>query len=100
MDGIFLGHNLLLSRASSGGNPLMDGIFGYQEALYMNFFFFHDGISAIRKPFLTNFFLFSRWYFGYQEALSHELFSFFTMEFSRHIIRNMQLGGKLFSYIY
>jgi hypothetical protein len=27
-------------------------------------------------------------------------FSFFTMEFSRHEIRNTQFGGRLFSYIY
>jgi hypothetical protein len=27
-------------------------------------------------------------------------FSFFTMGFSRHKIRNMRCGGRLFSYIY
>jgi hypothetical protein len=60
----------------------------------MNFFFFHDGISAITEPFSRTFsfftmefrlsrslshelFLFSRWNFGYEEALSHEFFSFF-----------------------
>jgi hypothetical protein len=31
---------------------------------------------AITKPFLTNFFLFSRWNFGYHGAFSHELFLF------------------------
>jgi hypothetical protein len=68
----------------------------YQEALLMNFsfftmefwlsgspshelFFFHDGILALRKPFSRTF-LFSRWNFGYQEALLMN-FSFFTMEF-------------------
>jgi hypothetical protein len=62
--------------------------------------FFHDGILAIRKPFFTNFSLFSRWNSGYHEAFFHELFPFFTMEFSKHKIRNMQFGGRLFSYIY
>jgi hypothetical protein len=41
--------------------------------------FFHDGILAIREPFLLTF-LFSRWNSGYQEAFLTN-FSFFTMEF-------------------
>jgi hypothetical protein len=41
--------------------------FGYQGAFLTNFFFFHDGILAIREPFSRT-------------------FSFFTMEFSRHVI--------------
>jgi hypothetical protein len=78
-------------------------------------FFFHDGILAIKEPF-TRTFLFSRWNSGYQGAF-HTNFSFFTMEFwlsrslshelfffhdgiSRHKIRNVQFGGRLFSYIY
>jgi hypothetical protein len=35
----FLGHNLLLSQAS------------FSHELFMNFFYFHDGIPAITKPF-------------------------------------------------
>jgi hypothetical protein len=71
----FLGHNLLLSQASFGENPLMDGIFwattccclrplssrwnsGYHEAFSRTFFFFHDGIVAITKPFSRTFFFF------------------------------------------
>jgi hypothetical protein len=94
------------------------------------FFFFHDGISAIREPFSRTFsfftmefrlsrslshelFLFSRWNFGYQEAFLTNFFffhdgisaitepfsrtfSFFTVEFSRHAI----WGKTLFIYIY
>jgi hypothetical protein len=68
---------------------------GYQEAFVTNFsfftmefwlsgslsheLFFHDGILAIREPFLLTF-LFSRWNSGYQEAFLTN-FSFFTMEF-------------------
>jgi hypothetical protein len=53
----FLGHNLLLFQASfSRWNS------GYHEAFLTNFFFFHDGILAIREPFSRT-------------------FSFFTMEF-------------------
>jgi hypothetical protein len=124
VDGI-LGHNLLLSRAFVHNLFFFhDGIlairkpfsrtfsfsrwnFGYHEAFLTNFFFFHDGILAITKPFsrfffffhdgyheafLTNFFLFSRWL---SRSLSHELFSFFTMEFWKYAI-----GGRLFIYIY
>jgi hypothetical protein len=71
--------------------------FGYQGAFLTNFFFFHDGISAIREPFSQTFsfftmefrlsrslshklFLFSRWNFGYQGAFLTN-FSFFTMDF-------------------
>jgi hypothetical protein len=55
--------------------------FGYHGAFLTNSFFFHDGISAITEPFSRT-------------------LSFFMMEFSRHKIRNMQFGGRLFSYIY
>jgi hypothetical protein len=34
----------------------------------MNFFFFHDGILAIRKPFMI--FPFTWWNLGYHEAFS------------------------------
>jgi hypothetical protein len=69
--------------------------FWLSGSLLTNFFFFHDGILAIRKPF-TNLSFFSRWNSGYQEAFHelsfsrwnsgyqeafHELFLFFTMEF-------------------
>jgi hypothetical protein len=111
MYGIFLGRNLLLPRAFFGGNPSMGGIFlghnlllsqasfswtefwlsqSLSQKLFSFFtmdfrlsrspslsFFFHDGISAITKPF--SFFLFSRWNFGYHGALL--FLSFFTMEF-------------------
>jgi hypothetical protein len=95
MDGIFLGHNLLLSQAFRWES--LDGWdFGYQGAFYTNFsfftmefwlsrslshelFFFHDGILAIKEPF-TRTFLFSRWNSGYQGAF-HTNFSFFSMEF-------------------
>jgi hypothetical protein len=66
---------------------------GYHEAFLMKFFFFHDGLSAIRKPFSRTFsfftmefrlsgslshelFLFSRWTFGYQEAFLRNFFFF------------------------
>jgi hypothetical protein len=60
MDGIFLGHNLLLSQAFQW-ESLNGWDFVYQEA------------------FLTNFFFFSRWNFGYHGAL-HANFSFSMME--------------------
>jgi hypothetical protein len=126
MDGIFLGHNLLLSQAFSVGIPswmgfsgpqlvvvsglfFVDGIlavtkpfsqtfsfftmefrlsrslshehflfsrwnFGYHEAFLTNFFFFHDGTSAITKPFSQTFSFFSRWNFGYHEAFLTNFF--------------------------
>jgi hypothetical protein len=135
VDGI-LGHNLLLSRA------FFHNLFSflqwdscYQEAFFTNFFFFHDGTLAIRKPLSRilsgslshefSFFTMELWLSG---SLSHEFF-FFTMElwlsgslpheffffhdgtlairkpfsriflFSRWNSRNVQFGGKLFSYI-
>jgi hypothetical protein len=182
MDGIFLGHNLLLSQAFSVGIPswmgfsglqlvvvsglfFVDGIlavtkpfsqtfsfftmefrlsrslshelflffsrwnFGYHEAFLTNFFFFHDGISAITKPFSRTFsfftmefrlsrslshelFIFSRWNFGYHEAFLTNFFLFHDgirlsrslshelFLFSRWNSRDTQFGGKLFSYIY
>jgi hypothetical protein len=131
VDGI-LGHNLLLSQAFSVGIPSWMGFrlsrnhfhnllffsqwnCGYQEALHTDFFLFHDGILATRKPFSQTFsfvtmefrlsgslshelFLFSRWNSGYQEAFLRNFFffhdgilairkpfsrtfSFFTMQF-------------------
>jgi hypothetical protein len=76
VDGIFLGHNLLLSQAS----------------------FFHDEIQAITEPSSRTFsfftmelwlsrslshklFLFSRWNSGYHEAFHTDFSSFFRMEF-------------------
>jgi hypothetical protein len=93
------------------------------------FFFFHDGILAITKPFTRTFsfftmelwlsrslshklFLFSRWNSGYHEAFHTNFSSFFTMEFwlsrslshklflfSRWNSGNTRFGGRLF-YIY
>jgi hypothetical protein len=90
----------------------------------MNFFFFHDGTSAVTEPFSRilsfftmelrlsrslshEFFLFSRWNFGYQEALSHVLFFFFhngisaiTEPFSRILsffTMEFRLSGSPFS---
>jgi hypothetical protein len=45
------------------------------------------------------FLFFSRWNFGYHEAFVTNSF-FFHDGISRHKIRNMQFGGRLFSYIY
>jgi hypothetical protein len=67
--------------------------FGYHKAFLTNFFFFHDGIWAITKPFSRTF-LFSRWNFGYHKAFLTNFF-FFTMEFSRYAI----WGKTLFIYI-
>jgi hypothetical protein len=68
---------------------------GYHEAFLTNFFFFYDGILAITKPFSQTFF-FSTMEFWLSRSLSHELFLFFTMEFSRYAI----WGKTLFIYIY
>jgi hypothetical protein len=48
---------------------------GYQEALHMNYFLFHDGILAIKEPFLRTVFFFTMefWLSG---SLSHKLFIF------------------------
>jgi hypothetical protein len=105
---------------------------GYHEAFFTNFFFFHDGILAITKPFSRTFsfftmefrlsgilshefFLFSRWNFGYQEAFLTNFFFFhdgisaIRKPFSRTFFffhdgiletRDTQFGGRLFSYIY
>jgi hypothetical protein len=86
--------------------------FGYHGAFLTNFFFFQDGILAIRKPFSRIFsffkmefwlsgslshelFLFSRWNLSYQEAFLTNFFFFFKMEFSRYAI----WGKTLFIYI-
>jgi hypothetical protein len=99
VDGIFLGHNLLLSQASrwesldgwdfsrpqlvvvlglSVGIPRWMG-FRLSGSPFTNSLFFHDEILAIKEPF-TRTFLFSRWNSGYQGAF-HTNFSFFTIEF-------------------
>jgi hypothetical protein len=129
VDGI-LGHNLLLSQAFSVGIPLWMGFrlsrslfhklfffsqwnSGYQEALHTNFFFFHDGILAIKESFTRTFSFFTMEFwlsgslshdffsfftmgFWLSGSLLHELFSFFTMGFSRCTI----WGKFLFIYIY
>jgi hypothetical protein len=108
VDGV-LGHNLLLSRAFFHNlvwllRSLSHELFlfprwnsGYHEAFLTNFFFFHDGIMAITKPFSRTFSFFTM-EFWLSRSLSHELFlfhdgilattkpfsrtfSFFTMEF-------------------
>jgi hypothetical protein len=48
---------------------------GYQEAFLTNFSFFHDGILAIRKPFLRTFLFFTK-EFCLSGSPSHELFFF------------------------
>jgi hypothetical protein len=110
MDGIFLGHNLLLSQAFSVGIPRWMGFrlsespshelfsfftmefwlsrslshelflfsrwnFGYHEAFLTNFFFSHDGIPAITKPFSRTFSFFTM-EFRLSRSLSHEFFLF------------------------
>jgi hypothetical protein len=88
----FLGHNLLLSQASFGGNPLMDGIFwattcclrplfsrwnfGYHEAFSRTFFFFHYGILAITKPFSRTFFFFHDGIMAITKPFSRTFFFF------------------------
>jgi hypothetical protein len=73
--------------------------FGYHGAFLTNSFFFHDGISAITEPFSRTFSFFTM-EFRLSRSLFHELFLFFYDGISRHKIRNMQFGGRLFSYIY
>jgi hypothetical protein len=65
VDGIFLGHNLLLSQASFFTVELRLSRFFFIMKFWLSrsvshefFFFFHDGISAITKPF-SRIFLFS-----------------------------------------
>jgi hypothetical protein len=61
-----LSHELLIfSRWNSG----------YQGAFLTNFFFFHDGILAIREPFSRTFSFFTM-EFCLSGSLSHELFLF------------------------
>jgi hypothetical protein len=101
MDGIFLGHNLLLSQAFrwesldgwdfsrpqlvvvsglSVGIPRWMG-FRLSGSPFHELILFFDGISAITEPFTRTFFLFSQWNSGYQGAFHTNFFSFFTMEF-------------------
>jgi hypothetical protein len=48
---------------------------GYHKAFLTNFFFFHDGILAITKPFSRTFSFFTM-EFWLSRSLSHELFLF------------------------
>jgi hypothetical protein len=107
----FLGHNLLLSQASFGGNPLMDEIFWATTCCCLSPLFggnpLMDGIfwattCCCLRP------LFPRWNSGYHEAFftnfffgilamtkpCHKLFSFFTMEFWL----SRSLSHELFSF--
>jgi hypothetical protein len=72
--------------------------FGYHEAILTNFSFFTMEFW-LSGSLSHELFLFSRWNFGYLEAFLTN-FSFLKMDFSRHEIRNTQIGGRLFSYIY
>jgi hypothetical protein len=65
---------------------------GYQGAFLTNFFFFHDGILAIKEPFSRTFSFFMM-EFWLSRSLSHELFSFFTME----LWLSRSLSHELFS---
>jgi hypothetical protein len=101
MDGIFLGHNLLLSQASFSltefwlSQSLSHARFSFfMMGSHTRFFFFHDGISAITEPFSRTLSFFSRCNFGYHEAIVMN-FSFFTMEF--RLSGSLSHGPLLFS---
>jgi hypothetical protein len=81
MDGIFLGHNLLLSQAFSVGIPRWMG-FSWPQLVVVSGLSFVEGILAVTKPFSQTFFFFlsSQWNFGYHGAFLTNSF-FFTMEF-------------------
>jgi hypothetical protein len=124
MDGIFLGHNLLLSQASFSltefwlSQSLSHKLFSFftmefrlSRSLSLSFFF-HDGISAITEPF--SFFFFTMEFrlsrspslsFFFHDGISAitELFSrilsFFTMEFRDTKYETCNLGKTLFIYI-
>jgi hypothetical protein len=95
----FLGHNFLLSQASfftmefGLSRSLSHELFSFFTMFSRAFFFFHDGILAITKPFSRTFsfftmgfwlsrslfhklFLFSRWDSGYHEAFFTNFFFF------------------------
>jgi hypothetical protein len=67
--------------------------FWLSRSLSHELFLFHDGILAITKPFSWTF-SFSRWNFGYHEAILTNFF-FFTMEICRYAV----WGKTLFIYI-
>jgi hypothetical protein len=93
VDGI-LGHNLLLSQAFSVGIPSWMGfrlsrslfsqpvtLFTIEFWLYGSpshelFFFFHDGILAIKKPFSRTFFFFHDGILAIKEPFSRTFFFF------------------------
>jgi hypothetical protein len=76
MDGIFLGHNLLLSQAFSVGIPRWMGFRLSGSLSHELFSFFLRWNFGYQGALLTNFFLFSRWNFGYQEAFLTNFFLF------------------------
>jgi hypothetical protein len=107
MDGIFLGHNLLLSQASFSltefwlSQSLSHKVFsfsrwnfGYHGAFLTNSFFFHDGISAITEPFSRILFFFHDGISAITEPFSRIL-SFFTMEL--RLSRSLSYEFFLFS---
>jgi hypothetical protein len=102
MDGIFLGHNLLLSQAffslielwllhslSHKLSLFYDGISAIRKPFSRTFFFFHDGISAITEPFSRTFFFFHDGISAITEPFSrtffffHDVISAITEPFSR-----------------
>jgi hypothetical protein len=88
--------------------------FGYHGAFLTNFFFFHDGISAITElfsrtfsfftmefrlwgsPFSRIFFFFSRWNFDYHGVFLTNFFSFFMKEFRDTKYETCNLGEDCF----
>jgi hypothetical protein len=75
-----------------------DGILAIRKPFTRTFFFFHGGILAIREPFTrTFFFTMEFWLSG---ILSHELFSFFTVEsrLSRSLFTNFSFTRWNFGY--
>jgi hypothetical protein len=90
--------------------------FGYHGAFLTNFFFFHDGISAITEPFSRSFsfftmefrlsrslshevFLFSRWNFGYHGAFLTNFFFFHDGILKTRDTKHAIWGRTLFIYI-
>jgi hypothetical protein len=92
--GGILGHNLLLSLAFFRWNPFVDGIFLGQNLLLSraSFFTMEFRLSRSLSHELFSFFTMG---FRLSQSLSHELFSFFTMELWKYAI----WGKTLFIHI-
>jgi hypothetical protein len=78
VDGIFLGHNLLLSQASLVGIPSWMGFFSRPQLVVVSGLFFHGEILAITEPFSRTFFFFHDGILAITKPFSR---TFFTMEF-------------------